>query len=192
MIFFIFVRKLARSNFEVKSGFLNISSFRQGSVVNVQTMKTKLIVLLAATALASGCTTFTKSECEQMNWAQTGARAAMQGHSLDYTLRYYNQTCMDDNGVIPDQALIQRGFADGLVYFCSENNLRAHAANGGGYPVTCEMTDQKKAAFKEGHQDFIESEVSRLREQVGHLQNRVSNLETENSNLKSELDRTKH
>lgn len=98
---------------------------------------------------------------------------------------------MDENGVIPDQSLIQRGFTQGLVYFCSESNLRAHAAQGGGYPATCEMTEEKKIAFNEGRQDFIESEVVRLRDEVTQLRGRVSDLENENSHLKRELDSVK-
>jgi hypothetical protein len=151
----------------------------------------KNLAFLFAIALLSSCTTFSKKECEQMDWSQRGSTAAMKGETLEDALRYYNRTCMDDNGVIPDQAAIQRGFSEGLKYFCRDNNIRAWALGGGRFPQTCEMSDSRKVAFKEGHQDFIESEVYRLRDEVHILKSRVSDLESENSNLKSELDRAK-
>lgn len=152
----------------------------------------KNLVTLVVIALLSGCTTFSKKECEQMNWGQQGAAAALKGETLEYAVRYYKRTCEEDNKVIPDQAALQRGFDEGLKYFCADTNIRAWATGGGRFPQTCEITDSRKAAFKEGHQDFVEGEVYRLRDEVSGLKSRVSDLESENSNLKSELESAKH
>ena len=116
----------------------------------------------------------------------------MKGETLENTLRYYNRTCMDENKVIPDQEAVQRGFKEGLKSFCKESNIQVWAAGGGGFPQTCDLTETRRAAYKEGHQDFVESEVYRLRDEVTNLRGRVSDLESENSNLKTELDQVKH
>lgn len=148
----------------------------------------KNTLLLLSLAVLSACTTFSKSECENMDWPARGAQAAMNGETLPDTLRYYNRTCMDDNGVTPDQALLQRGFTQELVYFCTPNNLHALGERGEVYRGTCPDDPKLKTAYREGRQEWVENEVYRLRNEVNDLKSQVGSLEDENSRLKSELD----
>ena len=137
--------------------------------------------LLVFLSLLSGCGTFSRHECEQMDWARKGRETAMRGQTLNQAEHYYETECHERNDVAVDQKSFGEGYNEGLKQFCSPEYVRQFAQNGGVYQNTCsQMGDDKIIEkFRGGRIQYLEKQVADLNSQVGSLNSQVSSLQSE-------------
>jgi Protein of unknown function (DUF2799) len=89
---------------------------------------------LAAAALA-GCASLSESECRRADWGAIGQRDGAAGAGPD-RLAAHAKACAKV-GVVPDEALWQRGREAGLMSYCTGTSGRDVGARGMGYGGVC-------------------------------------------------------
>jgi hypothetical protein len=161
-------------------------------VTKAQKMKTKFLGFAGAVLLMfilSGCTTFSRSDCETMDYAERGRNGALKGETLSETSYYYLRNCESEHHVPVDREKLKRGYTDGLKTFCTAAYTQRFAANGGVYNGTCPKSEEPKFidAFRSGRISYLESEVDRLKKEVDRLSSDVSSLESDKSDLQSRV-----
>jgi len=137
-------------------------------------LKTFVISILSLVSLVA-CSTFSKKECLNMNWAQQGHQTAMNGETEGMGQTFYQKTCTQEWGVPVNETAFSAGYKDGIEQFCTPENAMDFAMRGGTYRKICPKAQEEKflPQFKTG--------------QLVYLSNRVQELESQVSSLKSEL-----
>lgn len=125
--------------------------------------------LLLSTLFLVGCATYSKRQCEEMDWYREGRTAALNGLTRKEGKTPFIDKCQEDQGVAVDVVAFDRGFANGLNKLCTPEGREALAAKGIKYQETCES-----------HDDAVNLEQNRKSE----LQERVNELEEEVARLK--------
>ena len=145
-------------------------------------------ILILAFTLAA-CTTYSKQECENMDWGTAGYRAALEGGTLDQTQARYVKGCTRDHGVRPDEARIKLGYETGMKEFCEGKTALEFARGGGVYHGTCsgEQETGFLAKYQVGRIEYLAAKVEELSREVSDLRGEKSRLESQVSDLEGKL-----
>lgn len=135
-------------------------------------------VLIFPPILLAGCSTFSKSECRDMDWFREGRKAALEGHTPKQAKTFFIDKCHEEHGVPMDNVDFERGYNNGLNQVCTAEGLEAFAAKGIQFRETCETFDDSKNLQK--------TEVSELKDRIRELEAEVQRLKAENEKLSAE------
>ena len=121
-----------------------------------------ILVLLPSFVL--GCSTYSKSECKEMD-------AALNGFTPKQGKTHLIDKCQEDKGVAVDFVDYERGFKSGLAKLCTPEGLKALESKGIKYQRTCES-----------YEDSMNAQETR----TGELERKIRELEMEVSRLKAQ------
>ncbi len=152
-------------------------------------------VLLILLGLITGCSTYSKKECVEMNWQQRGLQAAYWGQRKVDAFGYYVQECEVEHRIAPDAVTFNAGYAQGLISYCSAERASELGSEGHAYQRICPK--EKEADFLNAYipakMEYLSDAVLKLKRQnndleaqVSSLKSQVGTLESENSSLKSQ------
>ena len=130
-----------------------------------------LSVVVALTALLSGCATMSADECKVANWSEVGLRDGVEGAALS-RLDYRVKDCAEAK-VAVDTPRYLRGREQGLLQFCHLENAAPLGLNGGSYNGVCPVgiDGEFRRRFRLGR------DVYDARQTVRNLEGNVNNAE---------------
>lgn len=126
------------------------------------------------------CSTFSKEECETMNWEKEGYKAALNGQSAGQQARYFQKVCNSKYQVPINGDNFAKGYEQGLKKYCSTSNLYQSGLRGDDYKGICKDPEvgvsysNGKIKFLEGKISDLEDEVTQLKRENSDLQSKVS------------------
>lgn len=157
----------------------------------------RLLLFTLSLSFLSGCSTYSKKQCQTFNWQERGYSDAIKGESKGGGLAHYNRTCTKEHGVAPDITAYEQGFKKGLEYFCTPERASSFGDEGGKYRGTCQGKNEDKflVRYSAGFNQYLKRKVSELKienenleEKVEYLQDKIDNLESQNRSLSDEND----
>src|SRR5690349_15022586 len=95
-----------------------------------------LIALLPV--LVVGCSTYSKRQCQEMDWYREGKNSAVAGITRKQAKTPFVDKCQEDHGVAVDFVEFDRGFAVGLNQVCTPEGLKRFKEKGIRFNETCE------------------------------------------------------
>lgn len=117
------------------------------------------------------CTSPSKKECEEMNWAKIGYTEGYNGQGPQKKLKEYDKSCTREHGVLVNLGLFNSGYQKGLKMFCRKDKGFKSGAAGKDYsfPSICPGKYQRgyKKAYKRGIKVFCGSENFEARGRKG-------------------------
>src|SRR5262249_49926059 len=134
-------------------------------------MKTKYLSMLLPIFIL-GCSTYSKNDCQQMDWYVEGKKAALEGYTPKQGKTHYIDKCQEDQHVAIDVVDFERGFTSGLSKLCTPEGLKDLKSRGIKYQGTCEA--------HEDAQNFKKTRTIELEDKVQELEAEVSRLKGEN------------
>jgi hypothetical protein len=139
------------------------------------------ILILAALAVLTGCSSMSEKECLSTDWRTVGYEDGVNGFSGDRIGRYRN--ACSEHGVTPNLAEYQSGREQGLVEFCKPVNGFRVGARGGGYSGVCpaDLDPQFVDAYQSGRQLYT------LRSRVGSAQGEIYSMHAEMEQIDRDL-----
>lgn len=148
-----------------------------------------LFILLPALVLTS-CATFSKSDCEQMDWRARGRETALEGEPLYTTANKFDRQCQAKHGVPTNRLELEAGFKAGAQEFCEPDRLRRWIADGHEYKGICTHlpADTVNASLAAGRASYLERQLSDKDDEISRLQSKINSLEGEVSSLRSQVD----
>lgn len=159
---------------------------RLSSVFSYWKPLTVAVVLI----LATGCSTFSRKECESMNWSAKGHQSALSGETVDEGIAYFKNACGVEHRIEPDMKAYQAGYAEGLKEFCTPEASAQFARRGGRYQGTCPEAQHEKVvtSFNSGRVDYLEKKVKNLESKVSSLESDNDRLRSQNSDLERQIN----
>jgi len=149
-----------------------------------------LAILLGLLAL-SGCSTYSKRQCEEMNWEQAGMSSALAGGTLQSARYHYDEKCQKEHGIAVDEVQLKSGWKTGNQQFCTVDGGIKAGHEIVKYEGVCDS--QSEAAFLKSYvpayTQAIEAKLSQLKSENSRLESHNSSLEGEVSSLKRENSR---
>jgi hypothetical protein len=144
---------------------------------------------LMALLLSTGCTTFSRQECREMDWRQTGYNLALKGNTQNQARDFSKKECSDNFGIQPNYQALIAGYDSGIKKFCTPEFSHQFALEGGIYQGTCPESVEEKvvAKYSDGRVKFLEQTVQKLKSEISSLENQVSRLKSENSDLEAKV-----
>ncbi|MEB6479144.1 DUF2799 domain-containing protein [Acinetobacter vivianii] len=88
-----------------------------------------ILILSTLMVLLSGCAAMSIEQCKTANWLSVGERDGSDGH--ESRLDKYYSSCQKAN-VVPNQSLYEKGYQQGLGYYCQPENIFSEALEGRG------------------------------------------------------------
>lgn len=145
--------------------------------------------LICLSLFISACSTYSKRECQTMNWSQAGVQTALDGKPLQQGLSHYNKECLKENGIQPDEQALRYGYEMGLKQFCTPEHSYKFARKGGQYAGICSAADEAviRPKLHEGRMGYLEQKVEELSRQVSKFKSDVDSLESKLSSTESRL-----
>ncbi len=89
----------------------------------------------------SGCAAMSVEECKTANWSLVGEKDGSKGSSP--RLDQYYKACGKAN-IVPDQKLYERGYKEGLGYYCQPSNIFYNALEGNGNINVCPIEQRNR------------------------------------------------
>lgn len=123
----------------------------------------KLLIMMAALAVLSGCATMSEDECLMSDWRTVGYEDGLVGKS-PAVIGNYRKACAKA-GVVPDLELYRAGHEEGLQTYCHPQNGYRLGENGGRYNGVCANNNESQfvAAYEEGRTLYtLRSDVNSL------------------------------
>lgn len=147
-------------------------------------------ILLLSILTFSSCATFSRSECEKLDWRNYGRQTALEGETLFSIQNKFEKDCHARHGVPVNQAELEAGFKAGTQEFCSPDSLRNYVAKGGEYRGTCSHLppDTVNAGLSAGRVTRLEHQLRSKDDEIRTLQSKNSSLEREIQDLRSQVD----
>lgn len=134
-----------------------------------------LMLVIAGTALLSGCNTMTKKQCEVADWRNVGMQDAMGGYSQDRINGHFD-SCKETTVKI-DVNQYNKGYQDGLPHYCTKTNGFNLSAANKSYPAQCggERFEQFAYGFREGESiGVIEQEKNSIKNQIAQINQKIN------------------
>lgn len=154
-------------------------------------MQFRMVLVLGFLTLLSACSTYSKKQCESMNWKAEGYKSALRGETAQEGYDYFVGTCGKDHGIKPTAEEFKLGYKDGLAAFCTPEAMLQFAQRGGVYRNICPAVAQEELTknYQSGRLKFLENKVSELESEVSRLKGKLSDAENTIDALRSELSR---
>lgn len=148
-----------------------------------------LIILIGSSV--TGCTTYSRSQCENFDWQNRGYNSALKGQSTPEGLAHYQKECAEVHEVVPNTVEFEKGYKKGNQIFCTGDYAEKFGLKGGEYRSGICGEESEKAFLKpyiKGINVYYKNRVSELEYQVADLESEVSDLESKVSSLESEVN----
>jgi len=132
--------------------------------------------------LLSGCAAMSVDQCKTANWASVGEKDGSAGR--ESRLDKYYSSCQKAN-IVPNQALYEKGYKQGLSYYCRPESIFYEAIEGRGNYQVCPI--EKRDALRAYYQ--VANEYYQANSEFDRSQNDVSYYlrELERKDLSSKL-----
>jgi len=143
-------------------------------------MKHILLAVICGAVVA--CSTYSKRECEQMNWTTEASRLAREGQTLTEIRDVFAESCQADHGIAADEAAVEAGFKQGLNALCTPEGGERLARDGNIYKGTC--AGLREAEFLSKYHTVREAHLER---EVRDMESKVRSLEIEKDRLESQV-----
>ncbi|EQC44933.1 PF10973 family protein [Bacteriovorax sp. BSW11_IV] len=146
-----------------------------------------LIAAMSAMLILSGCASYSKKDCEQINWNNRAHELALDGLTKDDALsRVYGQ-CTRPYNVTPDFEAFSKGFEKGANEFCAPENALEFGKNGKIYKKTCpkELESEFIKNYTTGLNIYLTQRVDDLSSDYDDLKNEIQQLKEDNEKLKN-------
>lgn len=153
----------------------------------------RTIPLITALIFFTGCSTYSKKQCESFDWKEEGRKAALAGEKISERASHFHATCEKEQNVSLDKEQFIAGYKVGLKLFCNRETGLKHGANGGKYAGICPKTEENDflVGYNSGQLSYLQKEVEVLRSEVQSLRSQVYTKDGEISKLKSEIETLK-
>ena len=138
-------------------------------------------------SLLAGCSTYSKSQCNQFDWQKQGAKHAEYGWTFEGSKDHFQHHCTLEHEIPVDQTALKKGYQRGLKNFCTPGNAQVFASKGGVYQNTCPANLEKSflKPYTEGMNIHYTNKIEALEDEIQFLQQRISELEAQNAELSS-------
>ncbi len=148
-----------------------------------------LICLLINSMMMVACSTFSREQCQKMDWSFEGYNRARDGDSAEPGIGYYKKECDQEHGIKVNEQLYNEGYQRGLNAFCTKEGGFSYARHGGHYRGTCpkEKESEFLSRFTEGRLIFLEDRLRDLEHENKGLRDDVDSLRSQLSSAQSEL-----
>jgi hypothetical protein len=115
--------------------------------------------------LATGCSTYSKKQCLEMDQAQLGYQKGIDGQK------------------------VKRGWEDGLRFYCSSNGGMRAGSRGLTYSGVCAKADEKTffESYNPTRMNYLEINVNELESIIKNMKNEVSFCESDLNSYKSRV-----
>lgn len=125
-----------------------------------------ILILLSLTILLTGCAAMSVEQCKTANWLSVGEQDGSAGHET--RLDQYYSSCQKAN-IVPNQRLYEKGYQQGLGYYCQPENIFDEALEGRGNFRVCPL--EKRQALRPYYQVanayyLADSEFSRSQNEI--------------------------
>lgn len=149
----------------------------------------KLILAFISLFSILGCSTYSKSQCENISWYDMGYRSALQGERQIDRVTHFQIECTQEHNVAINDKNFADGFNKGLEAFCSSEGGRNLGQTGGIYRGTCPKQAEEPflKSYDSGRLDYLAKQVTELQSQVGKLRSEASSKDFEIQKLESEI-----
>lgn len=151
-------------------------------------MQFRVLGVLLALVLFSGCATMSRDECLVSDWRAIGYEDGARGYTSD-RLGQHRKACAD-HGVAPDLDAYKQGRSEGLEEFCQPQNGFDLGSRGGQYRGVCPagLEDSFVEAYRTGrHLYELESNVQSAARQIAYKKNQLDSLKRELAEKSSRL-----
>ena len=141
-------------------------------------------------AFCVGCSTFSRKDCEVMDWTAQGYKSAISGQSTAGPIAYFQRECGQENGIQPDTRLFNIGYEQGLKVFCSPEGGQLFGRSGGLYENTCPPNLEKLflEKYQLGRIEYTGSRIQQLENEVYNLRNEISLKDQRISELEARIN----
>lgn len=142
----------------------------------------KGIYYLVCLCILQGCSTYSKQQCETMNWEARGYEAAMKGESVSSAVSFFDQRCRAQHGVPLREQEFSDGYQRGIGLFCTPENIKNFAREGGVYAGVCPdslVTNSFHMNYQSGREEHLLDKIRRLNREIDSLNSRISDLESQ-------------
>jgi hypothetical protein len=152
-------------------------------------MATRNFYLLISFFFLVGCSTFSRKDCEIMNWEYEGKTSALKGQTISEGENYFDKECREKNEIIPDQKAFESGYRVGLKEFCSPEFAYQFGTTGAKYKGTCPVATEKPIVekYQSGRMIFLEKKVSELESALSSAESEASSYKSQLSSCQSEV-----
>lgn len=150
-----------------------------------------VMVFLCVSTMVVGCTTYSRSQCENFDWQNRGYNSALKGQSTPEGLAHYQKECAEVHEVVPNTVEFEKGYKKGNQIFCTSEYGKKFGLKGGEYRSgICTGKSEQKflKPYVVGINSYYKNRVSELEYQVADLESEVSDLESKVSSLESEVN----
>jgi predicted RNase H-like nuclease (RuvC/YqgF family) len=140
-------------------------------------------LLLVFPMVFVGCATYSKKQCQEMDWYVEGKRAALDGYTLKQGKSHFIDKCQENQGVTMSVKEFEKGFAVGLDKLCTPEGLENLKSRDIKYQRTCDVREESM--------NYEKSHEMELEEKIQKLETENSHLKEENTKLTEELEALK-
>lgn len=139
----------------------------------------------------TGCSTYSRKQCETMDWEKNGAATALDGDTYEQVVKRAEKFCTQEHGIPVNSTALKLGFDSGLKELCTADSAEQFGRRGRRYQGTCaQLPPEEENKFLKGYQSgrnkYLEDEISSLRSQISSLESEVSSLKSELSSAQSD------
>lgn len=146
----------------------------------------KIAVLLLVSFGLLSCATYSKSECQKMNWYVEGQKAAMQGYGLKQAKTPFVDKCQEDQGVSVDSVDFERGYKSGITKLCA-GGPKVLEARGANFQELCRNDDDGQSVVNPSPEQLLKTRIEKLEGEVTRLKKDNAELQTEVDACKARL-----
>lgn len=150
-------------------------------------MSNGLIAAMSAMLILSGCASYSKRDCEQINWNEKAYEHALSGMTKDDSLSKVYSQCTRPYNITPDFDAFSKGFEKGTKDFCAPDSAFEFGKNGKIYKKTCpkELESKFIESYTTGLNVYLTQRVDDLSSDYDELKNEIQQLKQENDKLKN-------
>lgn len=140
---------------------------------------------LASLLVLGGCASMSPQECRTADWYDVGQRDGQNGYSRG-NIENHVKACGEVH-INPDRALYQKGWARGIVSYCTPHNGMEVGRRGSSYSGSCPA--ELEPAFRERYR--LGREVYDAQQELNRLDNDSRTQERRLRDAKNDDDRNK-
>ncbi len=148
----------------------------------------KIFFVCIGLSFVTGCSTLSEEECLVADWQLIGREDGVNGRDASY-IGNHRKACAE-YGVVPDLQEYERGYGDGLVIFCTEQNGFLQGQKGIEYNSACPayLEQDFLAGYRAGHEIYLlRSKISRAYSSINKDKEEMTELGEEITALEKQL-----
>lgn len=154
----------------------------------------RIFLALTLAMFSLGCSTYSKTQCDDFNWQDIGYNSALRGELNNEMPIHYGRECTEEHQVRVNQDQFLAGYNKGLAVVCSAEGGRSLGKMGKAYKGICPKEEEEAfmKSYESGRVDFLANRVEELELKVRRLDSDNSDKEDKIRDLESELTSLRH